>query len=282
MLKNTKRDMYLGKQGWYPTESAKAEEFIRQSMAEIKKDVKISAGVIVPHAGWYYSGKLACQAIGKLQENRKKTDLVIVFGGHQRPNSLPLAENVPIFKTTFGELEIYPDLLEKLKNRFQIQISDSPIHDNTIELQLPLVKYFFPKAKILAIYLPPSEEAVKLGEILADITQNIAAVVIGSTDLTHYGFNYGFTPRGIGRDALEWVKNDNDAHIIDAMIKMDAEKTLYLSNNEHSACSGGAAAGVIGFVKQNDPSIKGHLIDYYTSYDIRPGDSFVGYAGIGY
>ena len=282
MLKKTKRDMFLGKQGWYPTNPDDAEQFIRQSLAEIDMEIEISHGVIVPHAGWYYSGKLACQAIGKLRKNRTDTELVIVFGGHQRPGNLPLAEKLPVFQTSFGELEIYPGIIDNLADKIQMEISDLPVQDNTVELQLPLVKYFFPKAKIIAIYLPPSEKAVKLGKVLAEITENIPAVVIGSTDLTHYGPNYGFAPKGTGKGALDWVKNENDANIIEAMLNMDAENTLFLANNEHSACSAGAAAGVMGYVRQKDFECKGYLIDYYTSYDIKPCDSFVGYVGIGY
>jgi hypothetical protein len=155
--------------------------------------------------------------------------------------------------------------------------------DNTIEIQLAMVKYFFPEAKLLAIRSPVSLKAKTLGEAVVEIArkEGIQMLAIGSTDLTHYGPNYGFLTKGTGPSAVEWVKKENDKGFIDRALKMDTEGLLKHALENESACSAGAAASAMATCKSLGAE-KGILLDYYTSYDILPDESFVGYAGILY
>ncbi len=70
-------------------------------------------------------------------------------------------------------------------------------------------------------------------------------IVIGSTDLTHYGYNYAFTPKGVGPEAVEWVKRENDKRIVDLMDRMDEEGVISDAAKNHNACCAGAAASAI-------------------------------------
>ena len=146
-----------------------------------------------------------------------------------------------------------------------------------------MVKYFFPEAKLLAIRSPASLQAEELGKEVAGIAQKegLSIVAVGSTDLTHYGPNYGFVPQGTGPSSVEWVKKENDKGLIDLALKMDVEGILKHTGKNDSACSAGAAASAIATCKVLGAT-KGMLLDYYTSYDILPDDSFVGYGGIVY
>jgi hypothetical protein len=80
---------------------------------------------------------------------------------------------------------------------------------------------------------------------------------------------------------VEWVKQENDRGFVDRALKMDAEGLLKHALENDSACSAGAAISAMATCKALG-SDKGVLLDYYTSYDIMPDDSFVGYAGILY
>ena len=104
--------------------------------------------------------------------------------------------------------------------------------------------------------------------------------VIGSTDLTHYGMSYGFQPAGPGNRGLDWTRK-NDREILDYMIDQNLEKILEKGNEDRAACSAGASAFAAEWAALNG-SENGELVDYYTSYDVHPGDSFVGYGGIIY
>ena len=111
--------------------------------------------------------------------------------------------------------------------------------------------------------------------------KGLSAVFLGSSDLTHYGPNYGFSPKGTGSDAVDWVKNENDRSIIDKAVSMDAIGVIEDQRTRRNTCSAGPIASVV--TSAADRGIAGGtLIEYYTSYDVMPGSSFVGYAAIVY
>ncbi|MFP4310333.1 MAG: AmmeMemoRadiSam system protein B, partial [Desulfococcaceae bacterium] len=106
-----------------------------------------------------------------------------------------------------------------------------------------------------------------------------SARVIGSTDLTHYGANYGFHPKGDGREALEWVREENDPRFIRALTEMDAEGAIRQGLENHNACCAGAAAAAVVAARRLGAS-RGRSIAYATSHDKHPAESFVGYTGV--
>jgi len=107
----------------------------------------------------------------------------------------------------------------------------------------------------------------------------VSLLVFGSTDLTHYGPNYGWAPKGFGPGAVKWVKEVNDKRFIEAALKLDGPGLMQAVAEDQSACSAGGAAAAVAAARKLGAT-KTFLSDYYTSYDIMPGDSFVGYAGI--
>jgi len=189
-----------------------------------------------------------------------------------------------LWETPFGNLEIDSELASKISREadFFIETSTHFEDDNTIELQLPFVKYFFKNAKLVPIGAPPNKESLDLAKKMANISKEIgrSVVVIGSTDLTHYGPNYGFMPAGTGTSALEWSK-ENDKRVIDKMLKMDPEGVIEEALRNHNACCPGACASAISMAKELGAK-GGEMLMYATSYDKSPSSSFVGYVGIVY
>jgi AmmeMemoRadiSam system protein B len=185
--------------------------------------------------------------------------------------------------TPLGEIEIDQDLAQGLASEFPFHVETASQYeqDNTIELQLPFIKYLFPDAKILPLGVPPNSASIQIGKRVADIAEDLGRqiLVLGSTDLTHYGGNYGYTPKGTGKDAVDWVKNHNDKKMIDIILEMDEDGIILESLENHNACCSGAVATTVAAVKRMGAR-KGVRLTYSTSYDIRPNQSFVGYVGI--
>jgi AmmeMemoRadiSam system protein B len=77
---------------------------------------------------------------------------------------------------------------------------------------------------------------------------------------------------------VKWVKEVNDKKLVDLTLAMDAPGLLQAAARDQSACSAGGAAAALAAAKKLGAS-KTHLVDYYTSYDIMPNSSFVGYLG---
>lgn len=270
---------------WYPGNES---DCIREIEAFLQAGIpcpdpkKSRFGGIVPHAGWFYSGKIACGVIHCLK-NDSSPDLVVIFGRHLQPDSGNIIMKGDIWTTPLGDLEIDNEFGEKLTSEFPFKIETESKYeqDNTIELQLPFIKYFFPNTKILPIGVPPKLPSLKIGERAAEISREMGrkTIFLGSTDLTHYGTNYGYSPKGGGEEAVNWVKNENDRRIVDLMLGMDAGAVIGESLKNSNACCSGAAATAIAAAKKSGAS-EGEELLYHTSYDVRPDNSFVGYVGI--
>ena len=270
---------------WYPgrgSDCRQAIEELDQSALPCPSSGGEKVGGIVPHAGWYYSGRIACSVI-KCLKNESKPDTIIIFGRHLHPGSKNYLMKEGGWATPLGDLEIDCELGDRLASEFSfiLETPSSYEQDNTIELQLPFIKYFFHDVKILPIGVRPSVDSIRIGERVAEISELLdrSILILGSTDLTHYGNNYGFTPKGVGDKAVEWVKNENDKKVVDLMLQMDPEGVIRESMNNQNACCSGAVATAIAAVKKMGAR-KGEKLIHFTSYDVRPDDSFVGYVGV--
>lgn len=269
---------------WYPADAGECERKIRRYLKEIDTEGLrgVSAvGGIVPHAGWFFSGSIACNVIQALSGD--DVDLVIIFGMHL-PEGAPrhiMAEGE--WETPLGPLRIDSELAAALMAEYDFAVETPERYqpDNGIELQLPFVKYLLPNAKILPVGVPPAVDSIGVGARIATLSEKLGrkARIIGSTDLTHYGANYGFSPRGAGDAAVDWVRSENDARIVKTMLKMDPSALLLEAAKRQNACCAGAAAaaiaaaGILG-------ARRATAIAYATSCDKSPGESFVGYSGV--
>ena len=208
----TRQAQFAG--SWYPAESEKCEMEIKQFLHEFDAPKPVPgewSGGIVPHAGWYFSGSIACNVIHTLTAG-KKTEVVFVFGMHLHERSPGYIMAQGAWETPFGDIQVDEEIAGELAARFDLRIEtpDNHAKDNTIELQLPFIKYFFDSAKIVPVGLPPVDASLDIGRHAVDTAErlNRSMKVIGSTDLTHYGPNYGFSPKGTGPEAHDWVRNE--------------------------------------------------------------------------
>ena len=271
--------------GWYPGDKKECQREIEsflEGWSPSQLPLSKGLGGIVPHAGWYFSGKLAAKVFQTLKL-KSKAEVVVLYGGHLSTEDVPRVVTEEACETPFGDIEIHEGFVKNLVKKMDVRKESPTSGDNTIEIQLAMVKYFFPEAKLVAIRSPLSLKAEILGKEVAEIAkkEGIPMLAIGSTDLTHYGPNYGFLSKGVGPTSVEWVKKENDKGFVDRALRMDAEGLLKHALENDSACSAGAAVSAMATCKALGAE-KGILVDYYTSYDIMPDDSFVGYAGILY
>lgn len=270
---------------WYPSGAdgclRQIDEFLGQYDTG-RLEGKQYLGAIVPHAGWFFSGALACNAIALLGGDQQP-DVVAVFGMHLHPASKAYMMTSGAWETPLGPLQIHEELAGELARRFDFQIETCSrfSQDNTIELQLPFVRRFFPSAKVVTVGVPPRAESLEIGRTLVRLArqQGLGIKVIGSTDLTHYGPNYGFMPRGTGPQAVEWVREVNDRRIIDTIKAMDPAAVIDEALANQNACCSGAVATAMAAAAELG-AVHADMVAYSTSYDKSPSDSFVGYVGM--
>ena len=228
-------------------------------------------GVICPHAGFVYSGPVACHSFYSLSASSSK--LAIIVG----PNHYGIGQNVASmidvsWKTPLGLAEVDSNSVLELREYLDILEIDSFSHskEHSIEVQIPMLQEVFShEMKILPISLINQEQktATLVGSAIAKIAQKKDALLIGSSDFTHYEEN-GFAHR-------------QDLALIDPILKLDVDefyKILY--ERKVTACGFGAIASIMTACKELGAT-QGKLLKYATSGDVS-GDksSVVGYASI--
>ncbi len=221
---------------------------------------------IVPHAGWTFSGSLAALVFSAIKQQHEKVRTFVIFGAaHGYFGQSPVLYDRGSWMTPLGEVFIDEELADAVLSSGEI-VSDSTTHraEHSIEVQVPFIQYLFAGAKILPIIVPPREPAVALGTSVGDIikkNEQKKIVCIGSTDLTHYGPRYGFTPMGVNADALKWADSVNDRKFIDLALNLEPVRLLADAAENCNACGAGAAAAAIAAAKQlgkNEGLLLGH------------------------
>ncbi|OHB59329.1 MAG: AmmeMemoRadiSam system protein B [Planctomycetes bacterium RBG_13_46_10] len=251
---------------------------------------KIVAG-IVPHAGWFFSGSTAAMVFSAIKQRQKEITTFIIFGAaHGYFGPMAALDDSESWETPLGDAAVDTDLAEQLVNK-KLAVKNSSAHrgEHSIEVQVPFIQYLFPNAQILPIIVPPGEKAILLGESIGDIITELGKTIIciGSTDLTHYGPRYGFTPVGIGPDAIRWAGEVNDRKFTDLALKMDPKGMLASAAENCNACGPGAAAATIAAAKRLGKNT-GQLLKHTNSNEVmlrkmgRSSTDSVGYAAIIY
>jgi AmmeMemoRadiSam system protein B len=210
---------------------------------------------IVPHAGWTFSGVLAALVFSAIKQQNKHVDTFCLLGAaHGYYGASPAVYEKGSWMTPLGEIPVDEDLAEAVL-KSGTAVSDLHAHgsEHSIEVQIPFIQHLFADARILPILVPPTEQAVPLGEAVGEIISADSqkkVVCIGSTDLTHYGPRYGFAPMGAGADALKWAHDVNDGQFIDLAVKLEPEGLLTNAAENQNACGPGAAAGAVAVAKK--------------------------------
>ncbi len=240
---------------------------------------------IVPHAGWTYSGGTAAKVFQTIKAFREPKSFVIFGTIHRRIRSNAVYARGS-WSTPFGEVSVNEMLADTLIEHAGGSLErDESAHDreHSIEVQMPMLKHFFPGSRAVPISIPPTGEAAAVGRRIGEyISRNdIDAVVLGTTDLTHYGDSYMFTPSGYGPDALEWMRR-NDERIIELAAGMRPEEIVPEASENMNACGAGALAATVAAAKALGCA-DGLTLEYTTSYDVTAEREFrmaVGYVGM--
>ncbi|HUS72484.1 MAG TPA: AmmeMemoRadiSam system protein B [Sedimentisphaerales bacterium] len=245
---------------------------------------------IVPHAGWTFSGSVAALVFSAIKQQHEEVHTFVIFGAaHGYFGQLPAVYEAGTWLTPLGEVAIDEELASAVLSS-GAAVSDYMAHraEHSIEVQLPFIQHLFVGTKILPILVPPTEQAVALGAGVGDVInrdERKKVVCIGSTDLTHYGPRYGFTPMGTGAEALQWASRVNDRQFIDLVLKLEPQRILANAAENYNACGAGAAAAAVAVAKKLGKT-EGLLLAHTNSNEVmlrRMGTTSadsVGYAAI--
>lgn len=255
---------------FYPRFAHQIIEMIDSWLAKADKinDKGRNLGLILPHAGYVYSGE--CAANGMASVRHENWDSIIVIHPSHQGNHFdfclsPFEE----YETPLGNIErdekTYQNLMPYADQNVQI---DYHALEHSLEVQLPLIRYFFPQAQICPVMMGRQSPTVsqKLAAALYEAVYKSARkiLVMVSTDLSHY---YD-SPTAVNMDM----------HLIDYILKLDAEGMWNeMKKGKLEACGIGCIMALLELAKHYDTA-KGNLICYTNSGETSGmKDQVVGY-----
>jgi len=241
------------------------EKYIRR---DIEKEDAL--GIVVPHAGYFYSGKAA----GAVYSRINLPDTIIIIG----PNHTGIGAEIAImaegeWEMPNGRVEIDSSLARELLSEagdLAQEDEEAHLHEHSLEVQLPFIQYFKTDFAMVPICMRDYRVSTckKLGIAIARVIKSKApCLIVASSDMTHYESQ---------KDAER-----KDKLAIDKILKLDAEGLLKtVIEKDISMCGPGPTATMIFACKELGAKTGG-LILYNTSAEASGDHSaVVGYAGI--
>ena len=143
--------------------------------------------LIVPHAGYVYSGAVAAAAYALLRESRRTVRRVVLIGpSHRVPLAGIAAPEADYFLTPLGTIPLDLPLRRELLRRGGIVESDWPhATEHCLEVQLPFLQLVLPEFTLLPL-VAGSASPQQVASVLADAWGGDETLVIVSSDLSHY------------------------------------------------------------------------------------------------
>lgn len=229
-------------------------------------------GLIVPHAGYVYSGPTAAAGYRWLGTLGRPAWALILGANHTgmgRPISLAREGT---WRTPLGEVSVAAELAGRLVEA-GLEVSESAfLREHSIEVQLPFLQFlhgeglpFVP----ICVMTPPLPELMRAGEAIADVIRDEPGVVIVSSDFTHY------EPHEVAQQL--------DHKAIEQILSLDVEAFYQSLVRERLSICGGGAIVVLMSIAQTLGWNQTRLLSYATSGDVS-GDrgAVVGYAAISF
>jgi AmmeMemoRadiSam system protein B len=225
-------------------------------------------GLIAPHAGYFFSGHVAGASYRQVR-GRDYASVVLVGPDHRGLTFGELAfSDFDAWHTPLGDVPIDRELVTALEQRLHLRCvrRDS---EHSLEVQLPFLQTALTGFKLLPIMMGDPSPAVcrELGQAIADAVRGRRALLVASTDLSHY-YPYEQAKR-LDQNTLKYVLDFDPAGFAEA-----------LTRGEALACGGGPVAAVM-FAARALGATQAHLVKYANSGDVWEDKSrVVGYAAV--
>lgn len=182
---------------FYPADVGRLTAFLEEHLVPAPAPAAPVRAVIVPHAGYAYSGATAARAFTALGPWRWRRAIVI-GPSHYVPFRGVAAAPQRAFRTPLGDLPLDTDACRALGEagpRFHLR-EDVHAPEHSLEVELPFVQYLAPAGVTL---LPLACGDMMLDDIVETAERllpwwDAETLLIVSSDFTHYGEHFGYWP----------------------------------------------------------------------------------------
>jgi hypothetical protein len=267
------RDPAVAGQFYYHSEKMLFEQV--EQLLQKKAERKNVLGVLSPHAGYMYSGRVAGMTLSRI----KAADTFVILG----PNHTGLGADFSIFgkgvwRMPLGEVKIDNLLAKEILLHSKFLKDDPMAHqcEHSIEVQIPFLQILFKNFQIVPITIKhymPDDNFLKIcedvGNSIAKAIKNVKekVIIIASSDLTHY------EPQNIAE------KKDDAA--LKAILELNPKKLFHEIQIQNISMCGFGPAAIMIIASKILGAKNTELMSYMTSGDItKDYGQVVGYGGV--
>ncbi len=222
---------------FYPEHEQELRRSVESLLAEPEPSTRQGTllGLVVPHAGYLYSGRTAARAFALLK-GRTVSTVVLVGPSHREYFDGVSVFSGASFKTPLGSVEVDAELRAELMKIYPPIRSSVAGHkaEHSLEVQLPFLQVAARNVKILPIVMGDQKRSYceGLGNALAELARKRRVFLVASSDLSHY------YPSEIARRL--------DAVAIASIQELNYDALMsHLDADETEACGGGPVAAVL-------------------------------------
>jgi AmmeMemoRadiSam system protein B len=255
---------------FYPSDAAE----IQQTLAEMfPADVPPEPwpALLVPHAGWIYSGRIAAATFARVKIPEQ---VIVISPKHRAGGAAWAVAPHRVWALPSGEVRGDPELAQRLSACITGLELDAVAHrqEHAIEVQLPLIARLAPHARVVGITIGGGtfEALLQFGSQLAEVLSSMSPrpLLVVSSDMNHY--------------ASESETRRQDRKALAALESLDPERLYQTVTQERiSMCGMLPAVIVLEALRCLDTLHRCELVVYGTSAEASGDtDRCVGYAGV--
>ena len=172
---------------FYPADTRELRRMLAGFLAAARTAGGVPKAVIVPHAGYIYSGPVAASAYALLAPARGVITRVVLLGPAHRVGFSGLAlSGADHFATPLGRVPVARAAAEQLSGLPQVQVLDAAhAHEHSLEVQLPFLQEVLGDFTVVPLVVGDAEPE-EVGAVLERLWGGPETLIVVSSDLSHY------------------------------------------------------------------------------------------------
>lgn len=246
----------------------------------VQKKINNVRAIIVPHAGYVYSGTVAASAYKQLEQNTYFENIFIIASSHHVAANVISTYNLGNYKTPLGIAVVNTEITTKCikETNFIKYVAEADIPEHSIEVQLPFVKYWLHEScKIVPFIICTwdMDTILKFSKLLKPYFNEKNLFII-SSDFSHYpSYNDAVS---VDKETIDAILANSAKKLLEILQKHKYSRVKYLDTD---LCGWTSVLTLLNITEgETDVSIQ--CVDYANSGDSEYGDKsrVVGYGAV--